>query len=121
MINRLGAAFGAAALMTFDAAPAHHAFSMFDMTQTMTLSGTVKEFQWNNPHSFIQLFVTKDGAVREWSIEMGSPMQLMRIGWKPKSVRVGDKITVRIHPTREANNGGSFVSAIAADGSPLGN
>lgn len=121
MTNRLRTALGFALLFTFAAAQAHHAFSMFDMTKTVTLSGTVKEFQWNNPHSFIQLLVPTDGAVQEWSIEMGSPMNLMRIGWRPKSLRAGDKVTVVIHPTRAATKGGSFLSAIAADGKPLGN
>jgi Family of unknown function (DUF6152) len=76
------------------------------MTKEVTLSGTVKEFQWNNPHSFIQLLVPKDGATQEWSIEMGSPMQLMRIGGKPRSLGADDKITVVIHPARDAGNGG---------------
>ena len=121
MIHRVRAEIGFALLFTFEAAQAHHAFSVFDMTKTVTLSGTVKEFQWANPHSFIQLLVPTDGAMQEWSIEMGSPMNLMRIGWKPKSLRAGEKITVVIHPARDTTKGGSFISAIAADGKPLGN
>jgi hypothetical protein len=121
MKNRLRAAIGIALLLKFAAAQSHHAFSVFDMNKTVALSGTVKEFQWNNPHSFIQLLVPKDGGVQEWSIEMGSPMQLMRIGWKPRLLRAGDKITVVIHPARDGGIGGSFMSAIAADGKPLGN
>jgi hypothetical protein len=52
------------------------------------------------------LLVPKDGATQEWSIEMGSPMQLMRIGGKPRSLGADDKITVVIHPARDAGNGG---------------
>jgi len=121
VIYRVRAAIGFALILTFAAAQAHHAFSVFNMTKTVTLSGTVKEFQWTNPHSFIQLLVPTDGVMQEWSIEMGSPMNLMRIGWKPKSLRAGDNITVVIHPARDATKGGSFMSAVAADGKPLGN
>jgi hypothetical protein len=119
--NRFRTSMGLALLFMVAAAQAHHAFSMFDMTKTLTLMGTVKEFQWNNPHSFIQLLVPVDGAMQEWSIEMGSPMNLMRIGWKPTSLRAGDKVTVVIHPAREVTNSGSFISGMASDGKRLGN
>jgi Family of unknown function (DUF6152) len=99
---------------------AHHSFTIFDFGRNASLSGTVKEFQWNNPHCFIQLLVAKDGATQEWSIEMGSPMHLLRHGLKPKSLNPGDKVTVVIHPMRDGTNGGDFVSATAADGTSLG-
>jgi hypothetical protein len=100
---------------------AHHSFTIFDFGKSATLAGTVTEFQWNNPHCFIQLLVPKDGATQEWSIEMGSPMQLTRIGWKPRLLRAGDKITIVIHPVRDGGTGGSFMSATTADGKPVGN
>jgi hypothetical protein len=110
-----------AALLAFASASAHHTFAMFDFSKNVTLSGTVKELQWNNPHCFIQLLVPNGGAMQEWSIEMGSPMHLLRHGLKPKSLNPGDKVTVTIHPMRDGSNGGDFLSAIAADGKPIGN
>jgi hypothetical protein len=120
MTYRFRTSIGMTALLACASAFAHHTFAMFDFTKDVTLSGTVKEFQWNNPHCFIQLLVPKDGAMLEWSIEMGSPMHLLRHGLKPKTLSPGDKITVTLHPMRDGSNGGDFMSAIAADGTPVG-
>jgi hypothetical protein len=99
----------------------HHAFSAFDMSKTITLTGVVKEFQWINPHSWIQMIIASasENAV-EWSIEMSSPSGLVRQGWKPKTLKPGDKITLTIHPLRDGRSGGSFVSGILADGTRMG-
>ena len=50
-------------------AMAHHSFTMFDAQKQMTLTGTVKEFQWSNPHCWIQLLVEESGQAAEWSVE----------------------------------------------------
>jgi hypothetical protein len=99
---------------------AHHSPTMFDQQKEVTLAGTVKEFQFTNPHCFIQLLVTKDGDVEEWSIEMGSPAHLIRTGWKPNTLKAGEKITAIINPLREGKSGGNYVSATRADGRPVG-
>ncbi len=101
-------------------AGAHHSGAMFDDSKSATLIGTVKEFQWTNPHCWIQLEIPSPQGAQEWSIEMGSPSQLFRGGWRPKSLQSGDKITVRVHPLRDGTNGGLFVSATLADGRPIG-
>jgi hypothetical protein len=101
-------------------ATAHHSGAMFDSARTVTLQGTVKAFQWTNPHSFIQILVDGPKGAREWSVEMGSPSQLYRSGWRPSSIRVGEKLTVVINPLRDGTSGGVFVSATAADGQPVG-
>lgn len=102
-------------------ASAHHSFAMFDMSQTVTLKGAVKEFQWTNPHSWIQLLVTDDkGNTVEWGIEMGSPSGLLRQGWTAKSLQPGDKVTVQVHPLRDGSSGAAFMSATRDDGKPLG-
>jgi Family of unknown function (DUF6152) len=99
----------------------HHAFSAFDMGKTTTVSGVVKEFQWINPHSWIQMMVTDAaGNAVEWSIEMNSPSSLVRQGWKPKTLKPGDKITLVMHPLRDGRPGGSLVSATLADGTRMG-
>jgi hypothetical protein len=115
------------ALMTIvTAVPAwaHHSHAMFDLDKKVTLVGTVKEFEWNNPHCWIQVLVpdanNPNGTPVEWGVEMGAPIQLIRHGWKPDSLRPGDKITVVINPLRDGRPGGQIVSAIGPDGKPIG-
>jgi hypothetical protein len=100
---------------------AHHSGSMFEDQKSLTLNGTVKAFQWTNPHCFIQMLVPgNDGKMAEWSVEMGAPFEVIRTGFKPKSLQPGDKITVVIHPMRDGSRGGLFVSAVTSDGRQLG-
>src|SRR5262249_5406048 len=64
---------------------AHHSFAMFDQTKPLTLSGSVTEFQWTNPHAYIEIDVPDEkGIIKHWSVEMGSPSILMQSGWKFK-------------------------------------
>ena len=99
----------------------HHSFAAFDMEKTSTLSGVVKEFQWVNPHSWIQLLVKdKAGQEVEWSIETGSPSSLRRRGWKPNALKSGDRITVTMHPLRDGRPAGSLIDVILADGTKIG-
>src|SRR6516162_3316632 len=113
-----------AAMLTASSAHAHHAHAMFDSDNQVTLVGIVKEFQWNNPHCWIQVLVTDPAnptaAPVEWAVEMGAPIQLLRQGWKPGSVKPGDKITVVVNPLRDGRTGGQLVSAIGPDGKPIG-
>jgi Family of unknown function (DUF6152) len=100
---------------------AHHSFSMFDETKEVVLKGAVKEFQWSNPHTWIQLNVTDaSGNVVEWSIEGGSPNLLGRQGWKRNTLKPGDKLEVTVHPLRDGQPGGSFMRAVRPDGTKLG-
>jgi hypothetical protein len=100
---------------------AHHSFAMFDQEEVITLQGTVREFQWANPHSWIQVLVPgAGGKVTEWSVEMSGPGGLARKGWKPRTLKPGDKITVVIHPLRDGGPGGSFVSVALPNGQTLG-
>ena len=93
---------------------------MFDDTKSTTIAGSVKAFQWTNPHCWIQILVPGQQSPTEWSVEMGSPSQLFRGSWKPGTLKVGDKIRVIIHPMRDGTNGGLFVSATREDGQPIG-
>ena len=103
------------------AAPAlaHHSFAMFDQRKLMTLEGTVHEFQWTNPHAFIELDVTGDGKAKRWSIELNSPNNLTRQGWRRTSLKTGERISVRIAPLRNGNSGGLFLDLKKADGKVL--
>jgi hypothetical protein len=102
-------------------AAAHHSGAMFDNDKSVTLNGTVKAFQWTNPHCWIQMLVpAKDGNTVEWSVELGAPFEVIRTGIRPATLKPGDKITVVIHPTRDGSRAGLFVSAVTADGKQLG-
>jgi hypothetical protein len=111
----------AAALLLCLPLSAHHSFAGFDMEKNMTITGTVKEFQWVNPHCWIQVMVAEgSGPAVEWSIEMSAPSSLLRRGWKPKTLKPGDKVTIVMHPLRDGQHGGSFVTGQLADGTELG-
>jgi hypothetical protein len=113
---------GASMLVAAAPASAHHSYAMFDREKTVTLVGTIKEFQWTNPHSWIQIEVTDDkGVATEWSIESLSTGTLSRMGWRPSTFQPGDKVTVVIWPMKDGSPGGSFDGAILANGQPLGN
>ena len=103
------------------AATAHHAATMFDREQTVELIGTVREFQWTNPHIWIQIQVeNSDGEVEEWSIEGGVPNRLFRSGWRPNSFEPGDEVTILAFPMRDGGKAGLFIGAELPDGSTLG-
>lgn len=118
---KIAAAVSTAVAISGLAAPAfaHHSFAMFDRAKETTLVGTVKEFQWTNPHAWIQVQVPTNGKVVEWSVEGGSPNGLIRKGWKATVLKPGDKVTVVVNPTRDGSNGGSLKSVTLADGRTL--
>jgi hypothetical protein len=105
---------------------AHHSGGFWDQTKKLTLQGTVKQFQWTNPHCFIQLLVPVAEAApggpkeQEWSIEMASPFQVLSGGWKPGTLKPGDRIEVTVHPARDGSLAGNFIAAVGAGGRPLG-
>ena len=101
---------------------AHHSPAMFDFQKQMTLTGTVRLFQWTNPHSYIQLVVKPDdGPEQEWSLEMGTNVYLYNLGWRPSTVKAGDTLTVTVVPLRTGKPGaGLLVEAKTAEGKTLG-
>ena len=110
------------AAIAFAAAPAfaHHSFAMFDNQKAVTLEGTVKDFQWTNPHVWIQIAVPNAAAKEvEWSIELGSVSTLSRQGWKRTSLKPGDKAVVVIHPLRDGSSGGSMMT-VSVNGAKVG-
>lgn len=98
---------------------AHHSGAMYHPKQTITLLGSVRVFQWTNPHCWIQLLVPGKGLPVEWSVEMGSPGELFRLGWRPGSLKPGETLRVVVRPARDGTSAGKYVSAIREDGSPV--
>lgn len=112
--------FAMAALLVAVPSQAHHSGVMFDQGKQITLSGTVKQFQWTNPHCWIQLIADGADSKGEWSVQMGAPTELFRGGWRPGTLKAGDRILVVIHPARGDAKAGMFVSATGNSGEPLG-
>ena len=101
---------------------AHHSFTMFDMTKRITLTGTVTDFEWTNPHSYIEIDAPDEkGVMKHWSIEMGSPSILQQSGWKFSSLKKGDKTTLVINQLKSGQAGGFLGKATLPDGRVLGN
>jgi hypothetical protein len=102
------------------AAIAHHSYAMFDLAQSVTLQGTIRDFQWTNPHSWIWIDVPDaKGAAQQWGIEGMSPNYLERRGWTKHTLRPGDKVSLVIHPLKGVQRGGSFMSVTLADGTVM--
>jgi hypothetical protein len=117
MKNQIRIAIGVATSLIFATAFAHHSFAMFDQSKLLTLHGSVRDFRWSNPHVFIQLLTANEhGAQQEWSIEMTSPEHLARVGWRPGTLKAGDKVTLVIHPMRDTTKGGQYVSGVGPNG-----
>jgi hypothetical protein len=99
-------------------AQAHHSFAMFDREKTITVSGTLKEFEWTNPHCWLHINVVdpNSGKTLEWAFEMGSIGQVTQQGWKMDTVKPGDKITIDAHPMKDGSRGGQYDGAKLSDG-----
>ena len=102
-------------------ARAHHSSAMFDKSAVIESKATVTEFQWTNPHVWIEISISHgSGVVDLWSIEGRGPNSLFREGWRPQSFRPGDMITIRFNPMRDGSNAGGFIGAKFEDGHTLG-
>jgi hypothetical protein len=109
--NSFLAVFGTAALSAFAATPAaaHHSFALFDVTKTVSLEGTVKKFDWTNPHSWITLEVVgAQNSADEWLIELPPAGVLAREGWNKNFVKIGERLVVHINPLKNGGRGGSL-------------
>jgi hypothetical protein len=113
---------GTAVLVVFSTpAYVHHSGAMFDMSRQVKISGTVMEFHWTNPHSSFTVSVpNSDGTTSVWAVEMNSPNNLVRVGWKRTTIKPGDKVTVTVRPLRDGAPGGQYVSIVLPNGQSLG-
>jgi hypothetical protein len=105
-----------AILLSSASVAAHHGTAPYDLTKTITLSGTVTSFDWGNPHCLIHLD-SKDeaGKVQHWTLELTSPFTLERNGWTKDSIKPGDQVAAETHPARN----GLPLGMSAASGSVL--
>lgn len=110
------------ALLVFSpAAYVHHSGAMFDRNKEITITGTVSEFTWTNPHSSFKVDVPDaNGKIDVWAIEMNGPNNIVRLGWKRSTIKKGDKVSVRINPLRNGQPGGWYLGITLPDGTVLG-
>jgi len=115
------AALGGAALLSFGpAAFAHHSTAEFDYSKTISVEGVVKEVQWTNPHSYLQILSRgADGAIVQWGVEIGAPAINVRLGWRKDSVKIGDKVTLTMSPARDGRSFGTLRVLTFEDGRKL--
>lgn len=100
---------------------AHHSYAMFDHTKEVTLKGTVKEWQWTSPHTWLYLLVPNGkGEPMKYSIEGGNPGLLRRQGFTKGSMSPGDKVIVYMSPLKSGQSGGAIDAVQLANGKVLG-
>jgi hypothetical protein len=104
------------------AAFAHHSFSAeFDANKRVTLTGTVTNVEWRNPHTWFYADVKNDdGSVANWGFELASPNLLLRNGWTRSSMKIGDVVTVEAYLAKNGMNlANAHVVTLASTGASL--
>ncbi|MGC3980443.1 MAG: DUF6152 family protein [Steroidobacteraceae bacterium] len=108
-IRMSAVAVGVAAMIAGLGANAHHSVAMFDQDKKVFIEGTVKEWQWTNPHAWLQVLAPdKTGAMVEQGFEVGAPNTLIRDGFRKDSFKPGDKVKVLAAPRRDGSVGGLY-------------
>ncbi|MFT3905395.1 MAG: DUF6152 family protein [Steroidobacteraceae bacterium] len=97
---------------------AHHSAAMFDHSSTVTIQGTIKTYEWTNPHVWIWVLVEdrNGGEPKLWGIETANLSMARRYGFTKDTFKAGDKVTMVINPLRDGRDGGNFRKATFEDG-----
>lgn len=99
---------------------AHHSFAKFDMGKLTTISGTVQEWTWANPHTWLKVTVKKaNGKTETWALVGSSPNMMSRWGWKASAIKAGDKIVVDVFPGRDGSAIGAMRHVFLTNGKVL--
>ena len=113
----LAGLMGAAALGLASPALSHHSHAMFDHAKEVTITGTVMNFAYVNPHGFLDVAVAgPDGKPVKYWVEMSNLTQMVLRNIKPTTFKKGDKVVVKMHPLKDGRLGGSYTVITAADG-----
>src|SRR3712207_5090612 len=105
-----------AALAVAAPAAAHHSFAMFDQDKTVVVEGAVTEFQFTNPHSWLEVDVQTPQGVKHWAFEMNNLVGLRRLGFRAKTFQPGDKVKVTMHPMRDGSAAGQLMNVTIPNG-----
>ncbi len=122
MCGACAAVIAAVALLHTAAVQAHHSFAMFDNESQIKLKGKVTDFQWTNPHVYIEIDVPEENGGHDvWTIECANPGILNRIGWKFNMIKPGDQLTIIVAPLRSGESGALLKQVTLPDGRVFGN
>ena len=109
-----------AALACSVVAHAHHSFALYNMAKVTTLTATVREWTWANPHSWLIVDVMKtDGSVEKWSLAGSSPNMMIRWGWNAADISLGDKLMIDVHPARDGRHFAAIQAVFLSNGKVL--
>ena len=107
----------ASGIMAGTTAQAHHSFALYDVSKLTTLTGTVVDWTWANPHCWMILDVAKaNGTTEKWTVAASSPNMMDRWGWHADDFAAGDKVTLDVHPSRDGRHFGSMEAAFLTNG-----
>jgi hypothetical protein len=119
-LSALGVLAACAAAALAAPASAHHSAAIYDRSRPMVLEGVIKELQWANPHSWIEVLATgKGGKATPWTIEMEGPIVMQREGWSRHSLMPGDHIVARVMPLKDGRPGARLIEVTKPDGTVL--
>ena len=108
---------GALALGIVSPAFSHHSHAMFDLGKEVSVTGTVTQFVFRNPHVFLYIDVKNgNGEAMNYWVEMSNLTNTIRRGIGQTTFKVGDTVTVNLHPLKDGRPGGSYINVVAADG-----
>lgn len=112
-------ALAAALSMVAAATYAHHSFAMFNPQKPLEIAGTIRTFEFTNPHTYIAVDVPAGADVKHYRLEGPTPAILKRLGWNRSTLKPGDKVKFTIHPLRDGRPGGQARSVTLASGQVL--
>jgi len=116
-LTSLGAAVAAVSMLS---ASAHHSVARFDRSHPIAVTGTLKEFIWANPHTWIYVMVPNGkGGMDEWDLEGPAVNGLARAGWKIDTLKPGMKVRLKVSPRRDGEIGGEFTSVLQVNDKPF--
>ncbi len=96
---------------------AHHGNATLDLDKTLTMKGTVTEWDWSNPHCLLQFDVKNEGGqVVHWIAETQNPAEMVSLGWGKTSFKPGDEVTVSLMPVKNGNPFGRISLVVLPDG-----
>ena len=116
-LKRTGVLAAALALSVASPALSHHSHAMFDHNKEITITGTVTEFVFRNPHVFLYIDARNEkGETQNYWVEMSNLPNMIRRGIGQSTFKAGDKVTVHVHPLKDGRPGGSYVTITDAAG-----
>jgi hypothetical protein len=112
----------AALMLAAGAARAHHSAPVFyKVDERATVSGTVTEFRFSNPHAILKFeVVAADGEKQQWTAETTSPSILRRRGWSQASFAPGEKVKLEGMPSLDGSYLIRITRAWREDGTEIG-